>query len=81
MKNYSKMNTINNNNNNNERKISKNKPEMKEENGNCVKFSKMPKRRKRRISDIQVREVIRNSLTDPHETPLKWWESEPIKYA
>ena len=25
--------------------------------------------------------LIFKSTTDPYETPLKWWEKEPIKFA
>ena len=39
-------------------------------------------RRKRRKELFEERKKrIFKSTTDPHETPLKWWEKEPVKYA
>lgn len=56
--------------------------EKDEKNGNSVKFRKNSKNRKKKEeNDFQIREIIRNTLADPNETPLKWWEKEPIKYA
>lgn len=48
---------------------------------NSVKFVNRNKRRKGKKNDSQIRKILMNPYKDPHETPLKWWEKEPIKYA
>lgn len=42
---------------------------------------KAERRKRKKHSNEEKKIMIFKSTTDLYETPLRWWEKEPIKYA